>query len=188
MRFLKEIIRAPHITGAIAPSSPWLAKVVVEKANIAQASRILELGPGTGVMTRRILEKKSPTARFVAIERNPNFVTELKSLFPDLDVIDGCASELPAHAEAHGVQDADSIVSGLPWAIFDPALQRSILSAIHSVLSADGVFATFAYFGPHWLPAGQGFRNLLRSQFTNVRTSEVVLANVPPAFVYYCRK
>ncbi len=188
MRFFKEILRAPHITGAIAPSSPWLARLIVDKARVSGASRILELGPGTGVMTRRILEQKSRGARFVAVERNPNFVTTLRSLFPNLHVVTGCASKLKSHAVEHDFHGADSIVSGLPWAIFDPPTQRSILSGIYDVLSADGIFATFAYFGPHWLPAGQTFRDHLKRQFATVRTSRVVLANLPPAFVYYCGK
>ncbi len=71
---------------------------------------------------------------------------------------------------------------------FDPALQRTILGGIRDVLGKGGIFATFAYFGPHWLPGGQSFRNLLRSVFPDTRTSPVVLQNLPPAFVYYCRK
>jgi phospholipid N-methyltransferase len=139
-------------------------------------------------MTRRILEKKSRDARFLALERNPNFVTTLRALFPHLHVVSGCASKLKSHAAKHDFHGADSIVSGLPWAIFDPQTQRSILSGIHDVLSPGGVFATFAYFGPHWLPGGQAFRSHLDRQFATVRTSRVVLANLPPAFVYYCGK
>ncbi|MGC1480837.1 MAG: rRNA adenine N-6-methyltransferase family protein [Chthoniobacterales bacterium] len=188
MRFFKEILRAPHITGAIAPSSPFLANVVIDHAAVAEADRILELGPGTGVMTRRILEKKKADARFVAIEKNENFVPGLRQSFPAATVVPGDASELRRHATELEVAPADSIVSGLPWAIFPLDLQRMILAEIHGTLADDGTFVTFAYWGTHWLPAGQSFRQLLKSQFPVVRTSQVVLANFPPAFVYYCRK
>lgn len=188
MRFIKEAVRAPHLTGAIAPSSRHLARVIVEKARVAEAARILEIGPGTGVFTRRILDAKQPQAQFLAVERNPNFVTDLQVRFPELNVVSGCASKLRAHASDHAVHDADSIVSGLPWAIFDEHAQRGILGEIRDVLAPGGTFATFAYFGPHWLPGGQSFRKLLRSVFPNTKTSHVVVRNVPPAFVYYCRK
>jgi Phospholipid N-methyltransferase len=188
MRFIKEAVRAPHLTGAIAPSSRHLARVIVEKARVAEADRILEIGPGTGVFTRRILEAKQPQARFLAVERNPNFVTDLQVRFPELKVVSGCASKLRSHASDHAVEEADSIVSGLPWAIFDEKAQRNILGEIRDVLAPGGTFATFAYFGPHWLPGGQSFRRLLRSVFPNTKTSHVVVRNVPPAFVYYCRK
>ncbi len=188
MSIFSEKLSAPQTTGAIAPSSDHLARVIVKKAGVDGASRILEIGPGTGVFTKHILEAKPSDAHFVAIERNPNFAIELKSRFPDTRIVEGCATELRTHAAEHEFHEADSIVSGLPWTIFDSKLQRTILGGIHDVLSKRGTFATFAYFGSHWLPGGQNFRKLLRSVFPDTRTSPVVLRNLPPAFVYYCRK
>ena len=188
MRFLKEAIFAPQTTGAIAPSSKYLARVIVNKAGVDAAARILEIGPGTGVFTGHILETKKNDAHFVAIERNPNFATDLKSRFPQARIVEGCATELRDHAATHEFHEADSIVSGLPWTILDPKLQRTILGGVHDVLAQGGTFATFAYFGSHWMPVGQNFKRLLRSVFPNTRTSSVVLRNLPPAFVYYCRK
>jgi phospholipid N-methyltransferase len=188
MRFFKEAILAPHTTGAIAPSSRHLARVIVDKADVDNAGRILEIGPGTGVFTEHILERKKGDAHFVALERNPNFAADLREKFPAARIVHGCATELPTHALEHEFHEADSIVSGLPWTIFDPKLQRTILGGIRDVLGPGGTFATFAYFGPHWLPGGQHFRDLLRGVFPDTRTSRVVLRNFPPAFVYYCRK
>lgn len=188
MSFLTEFLRAPHVTGAIAPSSRHLARVIVEKASVDRARKIVELGPGTGVFTETIVAAKKPQARFLALEFNPNFAARLKNRFPEAQVVNGCASKLREHASQHDCHAACSIVSGLPWAIFEEDMQRTILRQIHEVLGTDGIFATFAYFGPHWLPGGQSFRRLLRSQFGRVRTSPVVLRNVPPAFVYYCGK
>ena len=188
MQFFREAIFAPQTTGAIAPSSRHLARVIVSKAGVDDASRILEIGPGTGVFTERILARKKNNAHFVAIERNGNFASKLKSRFPGTRIVEGCATELRAHAAEHEFHGADSIVSGLPWTIFEPTLQRSILGGIYDVLGSGGTFATFAYFGTHWLPGGQNFRSLLRGVFPNTRTSPVVIRNFPPAFVYYCRK
>jgi phosphatidylethanolamine/phosphatidyl-N-methylethanolamine N-methyltransferase len=188
MRFLKEAIFAPHTTGAIAPSSIHLARVITEKAGVSEAARILEIGPGTGIFTGHILETKKDDAHFVAVERNPNFASDLKSRFPGACIVEGCATELRSQAVEHEFHEADSIVSGLPWTIFDPKLQRTILGGVHDILAKDGTFATFAYFGSHWMPGGQNFKKLLRSVFPNTRTSHIVLRNLPPAFVYYCRK
>ncbi len=188
MLFLKEAVFAHQTTGAIAPSSRHLARVIVDKAGVKSARRILELGPGTGVFTEQILRTKADHAHFVALERNENFASRLRHRFPQTAIVQGCATELPSHAATHEIHEADSIVSGLPWTIFDPTLQRTILEGIHNVLGGDGVFATFAYFGPHWLPGGQSFRKMLRSIFPETHTSPVVVRNLPPAFVYYCRK
>lgn len=188
MLFLKEALFSPQTTGAIAPSSPFLARVIVEKAAVHQASRILEIGPGTGAFTEQIIKRKRDDAHFVALERNPHFAADLRGKFPNAQIVQGCATELSNHAAEHAFHEAESIVSGLPWTIFDAKLQRTILGGIRDVLGRGGVFATFAYFGPHWLPGGQSFRELLRSVFPDTRTSPVVIRNVPPAFVYYCTK
>lgn len=188
MIFWKEFFRLPHVTGAIAPSSKHLAKVMVEQADVRNADRVIELGPGTGVFTESILEAKRPDARFVAVEFNENFVQDLKGRFPEAAFVQGCASKLRDHASNHEVEEACSIVSGLPWAIFDNDMQKRILHEIREVLGEKGVFATFAYWGPHWLPSGQHFRQLLKKEFGSVRMSPVVMRNFPPAFVYVCAK
>jgi phosphatidylethanolamine/phosphatidyl-N-methylethanolamine N-methyltransferase len=188
MLFLKEILCAPSMTGAIAPTSRHLAQLMVEKAGVRTASMILELGPGTGAVTEQILKYKRPDARMLAIERNPNFVSSLNRRFPGLCVVNGCASELRAHLTREGRFEAESVVSALPWTIFAPRMQERILLEIRGALSAEGIFATFACFGLHVLPVGHRFRQLLERTFSEVRTSELVLANMPPAFVYYCSK
>lgn len=188
MGFFKEAIFSANTTGAIAPSSPFLARMIVERAQVNEASRILELGPGTGVFTAHILRRKRRDAHFVAVERNSNFARQLRSKFPAARIVEGCATTLVEQAAEHEFHAAESIVSGLPWTIFDEKLQRHILGNVRDVLGPGGTFATFAYFGPHWLPGGQRFRSMLRSIFPNTRTSPVVLRNFPPAFVYYCRK
>lgn len=175
------------VTGAIAPSSRALAELIVESAGVGRAEAVVELGPGTGVFTGQILQKLPVNARFVAIERNPAFSRSLRKKYPKLAVVDGCASRLQNLLQSNGIQRADAVVSGLPWAIFNETTQASILTEVRGAVGEAGTFATFAYFGPHWLAAGRSFRRLLERNFASVRISRTVLCNVPPAFVYICR-
>ena len=55
-------------------------------------------------------------------------------------------------------------------------------------LAPGGCFVTFAYYGFHQLPGGRRFRALLERLLPQVTTTEVVWANLPPAFVYVGRK
>ncbi len=57
-----------------------------------------------------------------------------------------------------------------------------------SVLKEQGQFATFAYLQELLLPAGLRFRRMLRHYFREVSTSRTVWKNLPPAFVYRCRR
>jgi phospholipid N-methyltransferase len=187
-RFLREFIRKPGSTGAVAPSSPELARLVVDEASLEGASVIVEFGPGTGPITRELLRRKPADAKLIAIERNEEFVTLLQGQHPDLDVAHDTVQELHNILAARGEQTTDRIVSGLPWSYFEPELQRDIMTTARDSLSEGGIFVTFAYVQGLALPRAWRFRQLLRELFTEVSQSEVVWANVPPAFVYTCRK
>jgi phospholipid N-methyltransferase len=82
----------------------------------------------------------------------------------------------------------DCIVSGLPWAAFPAALQVKILDEMMLVLKPGGKFVTFAYLHGLPLPPARKFRALLPRYFTSVGKSPVVWLNLPPAFVYRCRR
>jgi phospholipid N-methyltransferase len=79
------------------------------------------------------------------------------------------------------------VISGLPWASFPDSLQTAILDNVLTRLRPGGRFATFAYWGFHFLPKGRRFRNLLHSRLTGVESSRVLWANLPPAFIYVGR-
>jgi len=186
--FLQEFFKAASTTGAVLPSSPRLAELLVEKANVRASSQILELGPGEGVVSREILKAKRRESRFLAVEKNPRFVELLRARNPEVPVIEGCGTRLAEHTRDHEMHSVDCVVSCLPWASFPSGLQVDILQQVIATLKPGGTFATFAYFGPHWLPAGQSFRKKLKSAFSRIHTSRVELINFPPAFVYYSQK
>ena len=185
--FLKAFLRAPGSVGAIWPSSPFLAEAMVRASSLHKASCVVELGPGTGAFTGHILNSLPRGARFAAIEKCPILVRSVSKKFPRARIIEGCATELGNHLEVEKIPRPDAILSGLPWAIFSQELQRAILDEIHASLAPEGVFSTFAYYGPHRLASGRRFRKNLERHFSDIRRTSVVMRNFPPAFVYSCR-
>lgn len=186
LRFVREFLKSPGTVGALWPSSTALAGMMVRAARVRSADFVLEIGPGNGAFTGPILKNLHSKARFLAVEKCPVLAKEVSAKFPEARIVAGCATALTAHLKDHG--NPDSIVSGLPWAAFDDGLQHSILTEITASIAEDGIFATFAYFGPHRLKAGRAFRNRLDHHFREVDKTPVVLANFPPAFVYFCRR
>jgi len=162
--------------------------MMVSAVDPQSPSVVVEFGPGTGPFTEAILVKLGPGSRLIAIEQNDTFAGILRRKFPDLDLVHGSVETLPQILEARGGRLADCIISGLPWASFDAALQRRIVAAAANSLRPGGSFATFAYVHGLVLPAAWRFRRLLEATFRDVRQSEIVWRNLPPAFVYHCRK
>lgn len=186
--FIAEFLRAPTKVGAIAPSSKGLARTMVSTLDANNPSLVVEFGPGTGPFTEAIRVKLGPGSQLIAIEQNGTFSGILRTKFPDLDLVHGSVEALPEILKARGGRLADCIVSGLPWASFDAALQRRIVTAAAAGLRPGGSFATFAYVHGLVLPAAWRFRRLLEATFRDVRQSEIVWRNLPPAFVYHCKK
>ncbi len=186
IRFLREAFFAPRKVGAIAPTSRRLAEHLVETAGVPGASKIVELGAGTGAITRAIMKSKAPAAKVFALERNPSFASVLEKEFPELRVICHCVSHLREDAYALGFERADAIISALPWTIFSDDMQRHALEAASELLAPSGIFTTVACAGLNLAAPGRRFRKLLGGTFRDVRASPVIWSNLPPAFVYRC--
>lgn len=186
--FLREFAKSPSSVGAVAPSSRWLARCITDAIDIESANCVVEIGPGTGAFTGEILRRIKPGARFIAVERNPSLCTRIRLTFPAVSLHEASAVELPHILRAEGIDHADCIISGLPWAAFDDALQDALLDAIIASLRAGGRFATFAYLQGLLLPAGRKFRHKLGRAFPQVSRSRIIWRNIPPAFSYRCTK
>lgn len=151
-------------------------------------SLVVEFGPGTGSFTEALRLRLGPQSQLIAIEQNEAFAGILQQKFPDLDLVHASVETLPAILAKRGGVQVDCIVSGLPWAVFELDVQQRILTRAAESLRDGGTFATFAYVHGLVLPRARRFRKLLESTFQEVRHSEIVWRNLPPAFVYYCRK
>jgi phospholipid N-methyltransferase len=186
--FFSAFLRRPAEVGAIAPSSRSLARRMVAGMDLASARCVVEYGAGTGAFTREILGRLGPDTRFVAIEKNPDFIPVLRRRFPKLDVVEASAEELPRLLGERGFEAADYIVSGLPYTVLPWELVERIIAVSHGCLRAGGLFNTVQYYNSYVLmPAARKFQRLLHATFDEI-THYRTLWNLPPAFVYSCRK
>ncbi|GAA1853365.1 class I SAM-dependent methyltransferase [Asanoa iriomotensis] len=188
MSFLLEFVRDPLGVGAVAPSSPALARAATAVVPRTGAPVVVELGPGTGAFTGAIQERLGGRGRHIAVERNPRFALQLAGSHPGVEVVNADATDLAAVLAGRGLSQADVVVSGLPWAAFAESRQRGVLSAVAAVLPPDGVFTTFAYVHTRWAPPALRLRRSIAALFDEVVVGRTEWANLPPALVYYCRR
>jgi len=180
--FLKQAMQHPARIGALAPSSKRLSLAMAENASLTGVNTIVELGPGTGAITREILAHKDNTSRYIGVERNAHFVALLKNSFPDTSFISGDAANLDQFLQH---EPCDRIVSGLPWASFPALVQSQLLEVIAGSLSKTGLFLTFAYHPFNHFPRGRSFGRQLKKHFPQVQRTEMI-RNFPPASIYIC--
>ena len=186
--FLREFLRAPTRIGAVAPSSRRLAEALTAPVPERGDPVVVELGPGTGSCTGVIQNRLAGRGRHLAIELSPTLANLIAGRHPAVEVITGNATECRSLMAERGATAADVVVSGLPWASFPHDLQHGALDAVCDVLAPGGAFTTFAYVFAAQTPPARRFRQLLRDRFEEVVMGRTVLANLPPAFVYYARR
>ncbi len=188
MRLLKEFVKDPVGIGAVIPSSRYLAKVMTSDIGLEHAENVVEIGPGSGVFTSKILKIISPKAKFFVVELNPTMHKHLSEKYPNVKIYNESAENLPELIKKEKISSVDVVVSSLPWASFPTELQSKLLDAIYKCIAKGGRFTTYGYIHGKIMPRGHSIRKLLKHKFHTVETSEIIWQNLPPAFVYKCKK
>ncbi|NBX24526.1 MAG: methyltransferase domain-containing protein, partial [Planctomycetes bacterium] len=157
-RFVREAFKDIRHTGSVWPSSPALAKAMTKGMMALRGQRrILEVGPGTGPFTERILKQLRRGDRFDVVEMNPAFCRDLERRL--LRGFRHQRSDIEVVLHEAAIQDADLpgeydlVVCGLPFNNFPPALVRSIFRRMMRLLRDGGELAYFEYAGVRTIKA-----------------------------------
>jgi phosphatidylethanolamine/phosphatidyl-N-methylethanolamine N-methyltransferase len=183
LRFIGAFLREPLAVGSLWPSSPSLARAVVNGCEFRPGEIVVELGPGTGAFTELLHERLDGRGQLMAVEISPAHIKLLRRRFPSCRVIHDSAENLPHYL---GRRRADCIISGLAWGNMLPRVQDRIMRAIWNSMSPQGQFVAFAYAHAFLMPTSQRFRRLLYGNFARVEKTPIVWRNLPPAYIYRC--
>lgn len=179
--FFRQWLKNPLSMAAFSPSGRQLARAMVSQLPVG-AKRVIELGGGTGVFTRALLDHGIAPAELMVVELNETLHGLLQHRFPGVQVIRGDARELTQlTAQTHFLDQGpvDAVVSGLGLLSMSRRMQRDILRSAFSVLAPQGRFIQFTYG-----PASPVSRELLGELGLGARRGSVAWINVPPATVY----
>jgi phospholipid N-methyltransferase len=179
--FLRQWLRDPVKMASVTPSGRQLARMMVDQLP-GNSSRVVELGAGTGVFTRALLDAGIAPSQLLVVEINPDLAGFLRKRFPGVKVACADARHLDALAEEHGlVADGkvDAVISGLGMLSMSSDLRCDILRAAFAALADDGRFIQFTYG-----PASPVRRREREALGLRVRRAGHALRNLPPANVY----
>lgn len=179
--FFRQWLKNPRAMAALSPSSRRLAKGMIAQLPRG-ARRVIELGGGTGVFTRALLEHGIGPRDLMVLELNAELARFLQGRFPGVRVVNGDASDLAGIVRRTGFAEhggVDAVVSGLGFLAMPRSVQRAILTAVFAVLGPDRPLIQFTYGPASPLP-----RDLLHELDLNVRRASTTWLNVPPATVY----
>ena len=142
--FIQEFLKHPLQIGSIIPSSRYLERRIVTAADISSADVVVELGAGTGGVTRALLSAMPLHAKLLSIEINPKFHTLLKNIDDDRLIPHlGSAQELGEIISSYNLAAPNAIISGIPFSTMSRSTGTQILRGISSQLTPSGRFVAY---------------------------------------------
>jgi phospholipid N-methyltransferase len=169
------------MVGSVIPSSKMLIEKMLEPVDWERTKLFVEYGPGVGTFTQLILEKMPNDATLIAIDTNADFTAYLDEKFRDsrLLSVTGSAANVRKIMSDRGFEEADYILSGLPFSTLPPGVGPKIASETAAALRAGGAFLVYQFspkvrdfIAPHFERVDQGFE----------------WRNIPPAQLFWAWK
>ena len=180
-KIIKEFVKNPKFIGAVAPSSEYLAKKMIEDINFKECNCIIEYGPGTGVFTEKLIARKKENTLLLVFENNKEFCEDLFIMYgykDNVKIINDGAENIKKYLKEYNIKQVDYVVSGLPFTVLPISISNAILKNTKEILSNKGEFITFQY--------SLLKKNFFEKYFNSVKVKKAMI-NLPPAYVLKCR-
>ncbi len=176
LEFAKSLVSKPKTVGAIAPTSARTAAKMTSLIRPDSGLPVLELGPGTGVITKAILNSGVNPENIYSIEYSASFIPGLRRRYPGINFIHGDAFNIAVIAKQLGIEKFDCVISALPLLNFPISQRIRLVVAALALVEQGRPMIQFSY-GPN-SPVPE------RSKNFEVDHLGTVLRNIPPARIW----
>jgi phosphatidylethanolamine/phosphatidyl-N-methylethanolamine N-methyltransferase len=173
--FFRRWLTNPLQMGSVVPSSAALCARIVRQTRRGPNEAVLELGAGTGVISRALLANGVPADRLFVVEIAPSMTEHLRRVLPGTRVIEGDASLLPELVPADWHGRIGTVICGIPLVLLAFAEQRRLIAAMQAVAPGRG-FLHFSYCATSPISPRRHLLSAHREAWTPL--------NFPPASVW----
>ncbi|MCO5156191.1 MAG: class I SAM-dependent methyltransferase [Aquamicrobium sp.] len=180
LRFFKGWMDKPRAVGAIVPTSGVTARKMASVVNPASGLPVLELGPGTGVITKAILQAGVKPENLWSIEYSEDFVRHLRNAYPGVNIIQGDAFDLDTTLGDQRDTVFDSVVSGVPLLNFPVERRVAYVEDLLDRLPPGRPIVQITYGPVSPVPVGRGNYSVEHFDF--------ILRNIPPSRLWIYRR
>ena len=179
--FLRGFIKHPVMVGSVIPSSKVLIDKMLEPVDWTKCKLFVEYGPGVGTFTEHVLQRMAPDATLIAIDTNADFTLYLRRKFADsrLFAMTGSAADVRQIIGDCGFEEADYVLSGIPFSTLPPGVGPRIAEATADALRPGGAFLVYQF--------SRKARDFMLPHFDRVEPGFEWL-NVPPAQLFWAWK
>jgi phosphatidylethanolamine/phosphatidyl-N-methylethanolamine N-methyltransferase len=176
--FLRRWVANPLQMGSIIPSSPRLGELIARQIDRQSDSLVLELGAGTGAITKSLINEGISPKRIAVVEIVPEMADHLRTKFPKTTVLQADAFNLPIHLLKETAAEIGTVICGIPLVLLNEAKQRQFIQQVEAVAPGRG-FLLYTYCITSPLP--------YRTLGLEARRLAWTPLNFPPASVWHYR-
>lgn len=179
LKFFRGWIEKPRAVGSIIPTSMVAARRMASVINPESGLPVLELGPGTGVVTRAILERGVQPYDLWSVEYSADFIDHLRDTIPGVNFVEGDAFNLASCLPDPSMR-FDSVVSGVPLLNFPVAQRVRYVEQLLDLIPTGRPIIQLTYGPMSPVPANRGNYTVERYEF--------VVRNIPPTQLWVYRR
>ncbi|THV23984.1 phospholipid N-methyltransferase PmtA [Peteryoungia ipomoeae] len=180
IRFFKGMMQGPKTVGAIVPTSSVTARKMASVINPQSGLPVLELGPGTGVITKQILARGIPAEKIYSIEYSEDFYQRLTQDYPGVNFIHGDAFDIEATLGSMANQTFDCVISAVPMLSFPMSSRITLLEKLLDRLPAGRPVVQITY--------GPVSPIVANPERYHIQHFDFVVRNIPPAQLWIYRR
>ena len=180
LRFIRGMMSTPKTVGAIMPTSGRMAARMASIIDTGSGLPVLELGPGTGVITKAILDKGVKPEDLVSVEYSSEFVRHLRGKYPGVNFINGDAFSLAETLKNYRGQKFDCVISGIPLLNFPMHQRVTLIEDLLRLIPVGRPVVQFSY--------GPISPVVARPDSYTIKHFDFVVRNIPPAQIWHYRK
>lgn len=180
LKFFKGWIDKPKTVGSIVPTSSVTARRMASVIDPTSGLPVLEVGPGTGVITKAILKTGVKPENLHLIEYSHDFVMHLRHAFPGVQVIEGDAFNLGTTLGEMAGATFDSVVSGVPLLNFKVSDRVRYIEGLLDRIPEGRPIVQLTYGPKSPVPPGLGTYSVERFDF--------IVRNIPPTTLWIYRR
>ena len=180
IRFIRGMMAQPKTVGAIMPTSTRMANRMASIIDTGSGLPVLELGPGTGVITKAILARGVQPENLVSIEYSTPFVQHLRGKYPGVNFINGDAFDIAETLKDYKGQKFDCVISGIPLLNFPMHQRVSLIQSLLDLMPAGRPVVQFSYSPMSPVIA--------RPDIYKIEHFDFIVRNIPPAQIWHYKK
>lgn len=182
IQFFQAFLKNPTSVGSIAPSSPELARAMVKGIEPEPENVVLELGVGTGAITKQLRNAGANSENYLGIEIDPSLVRSLRGSFHELNIVTGDATSLAEIHRRSGLGRVGYIVCCLPFVSLPNEVGGKILGEVEKLMTEGCMFRMYQYAHGYYSPSAIKLRDFMRKRYGRSRRSPLIVKNIPPAY------